>query len=199
MALNWKRCVARHRLMGLLAVVLLAGLGQAASSSALTSDSPTMRVAPNPQIVLASGEVGHLDWTMEGLRLPGHSAGEPCIRVTTTLRGSGGFLQGQTSCGAVSSFRTRPLGSVSTSRRTHTSVLGLAFGLDVRKLRIEKINGSIRNLTARRLDSKTGDAVGLRPFAYVAIVSRGDHCYRRIVGFSRNGGRVFELRRESCS
>lgn len=192
------------RLMTLLvALSLLIVLGRAAVGSAQPTgrsgfSGDAKHIAPNPKVALVSGTTGHLEWTMVGVRLPRHSADEPCIFVASSVKGSGGFLQGQTSCGAVSAHPARPLGSISTSRKTHTSILGLAFGLNVQKLIIEKNNGSVREMTPLRLDRKNRDALGLRPFAYVAIVSRGDHCYRRIVGLSRNDAKIFELRRESC-
>lgn len=195
--------LAAMRLASLLGLSLVIVFSRAVASSAQSADGDgsirhATHVAPNPKVALVSGTTGRLDWTMIGLRLPRHSANEPCIQVASSVKGSEGFLQGQTSCGVISASRARPLGSISTSRRTHTSVLGLAFGLNVRKLRLEKDNGSIRKLSPLRLDQEKSHVLGLRPFAYVAIVSRGDHCYRKIVGLSRNDEKVFELHGESC-
>jgi hypothetical protein len=199
-----RRYLLTPRLLApLLALASLIVLGQTAVSSAQSKDQngfsgDATQVAPNPKVVLASGPTGRLEWTMLGLRLPGRSAHEPCIRVASSVKGSGGYLQGQTSCGSVASTRALPLGSISSSRRTHTSILGLAFGLNVRKLRLEKNNGSVRRMTPLRLDREKEKVLGLRPFAYVAIVSRSDPCYRSIVGLSRKDAKIFELRRESC-
>jgi hypothetical protein len=185
----------------LLCGVVLACIGSPALG-AQVSGPPPNRVPyepPGRNLVLASAAAGRLDWTMFALNRPNHSPREPCVQVSSSVRGSGGVLAGAPSCANVpSGGRMPPLIASSSSRTTRTTVLGLAFSLRVRKLKVEDSDGSRWTVAARRLSQRQSAEINLRPFGFATIVLRGDTCYRKIMGLSGRDTRLFEFRREAC-
>jgi hypothetical protein len=184
-----------------MAVLLAVCFGQVARAADSQEDGFPTQISNGPEgtgQVLVSGRAGRLEWEMTAFRRREHPADEPCFTMSSTIRGSGSYLTGGIACGVISPGTHRPLPAITSSRQTRTEILGLAFGLDVRRLRIEASNGSMRGVKTSRLDRSLGDELRLRPFSFAAVVFRRGECYRRIWGLSGRSKKIFELQRKSC-
>jgi hypothetical protein len=192
----------RRLMTVLVSTVLFCFCGPSALGAPSSGGSPS-RVPfepPGPNIALVSGTAGRLNWTMFVLNRPDRPRSEPCVQVASSIRGSGGALGGGVSCARRPlDGRMPPLISVSDSRVARTSVIGLAFGLNVKSLEVETGDRSVRRVAPDRLDHAQSAQIDLRSFGFASIVLPRNTCYRRILGLSAKHIKVFALHQEACS
>jgi hypothetical protein len=138
------------------------------------------------EVRLAHGSIGGFRWAIFASREgPSGTPRRPCL--TAVSGGGAGGSAGFTLCGSVNRERQVIVAKSDGVGSAQRTVLGMAFGVEVRSVRLWLDGRRVRRYRLKRLGVRQAAVAGLTRFRYAADAFAGSFCLRRFATYSASG------------